>query len=78
MRVGDLALFLVMSVIWGATWIAVKSGVSVAPPIFFAGLRYGLVAIVLLIVLRGWTAPFRVRFAGRTVISALLVNARRD
>ena len=40
-----------------------------------AGLRYRLAAVVLLILVRDGTAPFRGRFAGRAVIAALLVNA---
>ena len=34
--------FLVMSLIWGLTWIAAKAGVNAAP-IFFVAVRYVLV-----------------------------------
>jgi drug/metabolite transporter (DMT)-like permease len=46
MTAGSFGLFLLMSLIWGATWIAIKAGVTAVPPILFAGVRYGLVAAV--------------------------------
>jgi len=39
----DHLLFLVMSLIWGATWIATKAGVAAVPPFFFGAARYILV-----------------------------------
>lgn len=44
---GGFAQFLLMSAIWGGTWVAVKAGVTAVPPIFYAGLRYLLVATLL-------------------------------
>jgi drug/metabolite transporter (DMT)-like permease len=35
--VGLLAL---MCLIWGATWLAMKLGVTSVPPVFFAGTRF--------------------------------------
>jgi drug/metabolite transporter (DMT)-like permease len=49
----DLALFGVMSLIWGATWAAIKIGVTAVPPIFFAGMRYALTSILLALFVRG-------------------------
>jgi drug/metabolite transporter (DMT)-like permease len=43
-------LFAATCGIWGTTWIATKAGVTVVPPLFFAGTRF-LAAAVLLI---GW------------------------
>jgi drug/metabolite transporter (DMT)-like permease len=34
-------LFLVMCVVWGLTWIAIKLGVVSIPPLLFAGTRFG-------------------------------------
>jgi hypothetical protein len=34
MMSANLGLFAVMSLIWGATWAAVKVGVTAVPPIF--------------------------------------------
>ena len=36
----SLWIFLVVSVIWGLTWIAIKVGVEATPPLFFAGARF--------------------------------------
>jgi drug/metabolite transporter (DMT)-like permease len=69
----SLALFAVMSLIWGATWAAVKIGVTAVPPIFFAGMRYVLVSMLLVIFVRGIAEPFR-HSLGRTVASGALVN----
>jgi drug/metabolite transporter (DMT)-like permease len=69
----SLALFAVMSLIWGATWAAVKVGVTAVPPIFFAGMRYVLVSMLLVIFVRGFAKPFHHRL-GRTFASGALVN----
>lgn len=42
------AMFLVMSAIWGATWIAIKIGVSEVPPMQFAGSRFVVAGLLLL------------------------------
>jgi drug/metabolite transporter (DMT)-like permease len=47
----DLALFILMSLIWGGTWAAVKAGVTAVPPIFFAGTRFVLISVVLVLML---------------------------
>lgn len=36
----DAALFALMCLIWGATWVAAKEGISVVPPVLFAGYRF--------------------------------------
>jgi drug/metabolite transporter (DMT)-like permease len=71
---GNLGLFLVMSLIWGATWVAIKAGVTAIPPIFFASLRFGLVAAVLVIAVRDAMAPFGRDVVVRTVLTGLLIN----
>jgi drug/metabolite transporter (DMT)-like permease len=63
-----------MSLIWGGTWVAVKAGVNAVPPIFFASLRYGFVAAVLVIAVRDCMAPFAREVAVRTVLTGLLIN----
>ncbi len=45
-------LFLLMCLIWGMTWIAVKAGIAVVPPSLFAGSRFFVAGGVLLIALR--------------------------
>lgn len=39
-RSRDLVLFAVMCAIWGLTWIAIRAGVEVLPPFFFAACRF--------------------------------------
>jgi drug/metabolite transporter (DMT)-like permease len=63
-----------VSLIWGATWAAVKVGVVSVPPIFFAGLRYALVTAALILVVPDIRQPFGREFAGRTLLSGALVN----
>jgi drug/metabolite transporter (DMT)-like permease len=41
-------LFAVMSLIWGLTWIAIKTGVTAVPPLFFAGTRFVAAGLLLL------------------------------
>jgi drug/metabolite transporter (DMT)-like permease len=67
-------LFLLMSLIWGLTWLAVKVGIDAAPPIFFAAIRYALVSGVLLATVRGTWALFARPTIGRVLISGALVN----
>lgn len=40
MRLSPVAIFLIVSVIWGLTWIAIKIGVEATPPLFFAAIRF--------------------------------------
>lgn len=48
----DLALLIGMNLIWGLNLIASKVGVGEFPPLFFTGLRFALLAAVLLPVLK--------------------------
>ena len=68
-------LFLVMSLIWGATWIATKAGIAAVPPFFFGAARYVLVSAVLLFVVRDLRAVFGGGRAARIIITGTLVVA---
>jgi len=68
----DHLLFLVMSLIWGATWIATKAGIAAVPPFFFGAARYVLVSAVLVLVVRDLRAVFAGR-ALRVIVSGMLV-----
>ena len=70
----DHLLFLVMSLIWGATWIATKAGLAAVPPFFFGAARYILVSAVMLFVVRDLPSVFRGR-ALRLIVSGTLVVA---
>ena len=70
-----LALFLVMSLIWGATWIAIKTGVEAMPPLMFAATRFLAAGLVLLSLARSGNVPtFLSGRLGRVLLVALLVN----
>jgi drug/metabolite transporter (DMT)-like permease len=45
-------LFIALCVIWGSTWIALKAGLAVVPPLFFAGTRFLAAGAMLLAALR--------------------------
>ncbi len=42
-----IVVFIVLSLIWGSTWLFVKIGLAVLPPFTFAGLRFGSAAVLL-------------------------------
>ncbi|HEX2116985.1 MAG TPA: EamA family transporter [Alphaproteobacteria bacterium] len=48
MRPSDLTLVLIVMVIWGLNFVVAKWGLEQFPPIFMMGLRFGLVALLLL------------------------------
>ena len=66
-------LFLLMSLIWGVTWIATKAGLSAVPPLFFGAVRYLLVALVLLLAVGNLRATFGGGRALRIIVTATLV-----
>jgi drug/metabolite transporter (DMT)-like permease len=70
----SFGLFIVMSLIWGATWVAVKVGVTAVPPIFFAAMRYALAGAVLAIFVRDFGRPFGRGLGGRVVLTGVLIN----
>lgn len=46
------ALFALVCLIWGATWVAVKVGTEAVPPVFFAGTRFTVAGVTLLTALQ--------------------------
>ena len=69
----DHLLFLLMSLIWGVTWIATKAGINVMPPLFFGAVRYVLVCAVMLVVVRGLRDVFAHGRAPRLIVTGVLV-----
>jgi drug/metabolite transporter (DMT)-like permease len=67
-------LFLVMSLVWGTTWLATKVALAAVPPVFFGAARFILVSVVLLVAVRGATAVLAGRLALRVVVSGVLIN----
>ena len=68
----DHLLFLIMSLIWGATWIATKAGIAAVPPFFFGAARYILVSAALVFMVRDLGTVFRGR-ALRLIVTGMLV-----
>ena len=68
-------LFALMCLIWGLTWIAIKTGVTVLPPFLFASLRFLAAGSLLMFLARrhGGSSPPS-SYWPRIVIAALLVN----
>lgn len=68
-------LFALMCLVWGLTWIAIKTGVGAVPPFFFAGLR--LVTAGSLLLGFAWSRGSPPSLGGsplRTFSSGVLVN----
>jgi drug/metabolite transporter (DMT)-like permease len=75
-------LFLVMCVVWGLTWIAIKSGLEAIPPLLFAGTRFTAAGMILLAwragTAQGEAAPLHVRredWRGMLIVSILVIVA---
>ena len=65
-------LFLLMSLIWGITWIATKAGIAAVPPLFFGAMRYVLVSAVLLVAVGKLRTTFGQGRALRIVVTGML------
>jgi drug/metabolite transporter (DMT)-like permease len=46
-----IIIWLVLAIIWGSTWLFIKLGLEDLPPFTFAGIRFVIAAIILLIVI---------------------------
>lgn len=44
----DGGLFLLLSMLWGTAFVAIRAGLEYIPPVLFAGFRYDLAAILML------------------------------
>ena len=65
-------LFVVLCLVWGTTWLALKVGVTAVPPAFFSGTRW-TVAGVALLAWRRWQGQ-RLRLPHRALGRAALVG----
>lgn len=54
----DYAIFALLSLIWGSTWLAIKIGLEGAPPFLGASLRFVIAAAVLVILSIALRAPW--------------------
>jgi drug/metabolite transporter (DMT)-like permease len=67
-------LFAVMSLAWGITWLATKVALNAVPPLFFGAVRFALVAVLLLVFVRGFTRLLTGPLAGRVIWTSVLIN----
>jgi drug/metabolite transporter (DMT)-like permease len=67
--------FVLMSLIWSATWLAMKLGVGTVPPIFFGGTRFVVAGLLLLMLalFRGETRRFDRHEIWRLLLVQLLI-----
>lgn len=73
----DTALFALLCVIWGMTWVATKEGISVVPPVLFAAYRFVAAGLCLygFLILRRAPLAFHRRDWGRLLVVTLLMVA---
>ena len=67
------ALVLAVMVGWAANFIVVKEAVAVIPPVAFAFVRFGLAAVLLLIIARLTEGSLRI--PGRDLVAILLLGS---
>ncbi|MEJ0016703.1 MAG: DMT family transporter [Acetobacteraceae bacterium] len=69
------ALFGVLCLVWGTTWLAMKVGIAEVPPGVFAGTRWTTAGLMLLLwrLARGQRLQIPMRLTGRLVIVAVLM-----
>lgn len=48
MRYRNLLLFLVLAVLWGSAFMAIKAGLAYFPPVLYAALRYDIAGVLML------------------------------
>ena len=51
-------VWLLLCLIWGSTWLFIKLGLEDLPPLTFAGIRFVIAAIILLLLIAVRRAPF--------------------
>ena len=70
-------LFVILCLVWGTTWLALKAGVTTVPPAFFSGTRWTAAGLLLLLWRwwRGQRITVGLRMAGRLSLVAVLMIA---
>ena len=57
----DAGLFVLLSVLWGTSFMAIKLGLDFIPPVLFAAIRYDITAVLLMGYVAATTADWRPR-----------------
>jgi len=70
-----LVAYLVVCVLWGSTYLAIKIGVTDLPPFLFTGLRFLVAGVILLVLARimGDSLPRRSDWKTLTIVGLLLL-----
>ena len=71
-RVNLLLGYLLICLIWGTTWLAIKISMNTLPPFFSAGVRFSIASLLILVVLK--YRRYKYRFDLRETIFLLLVG----
>lgn len=68
-------LFVILCLVWGTTWLALKAGINAVPPAFFSGVRWTFAGVVLLAWRRAHRQPVLVspRLVGRVVMMSVVM-----
>ncbi len=74
-RLGVMAAFASVYIIWGSTYLAIRYALETMPPLLMAGVRHLLAGVILYAVLRfsGTPRPQRIHWRSAAVIGALLL-----
>ena len=66
---------LLLGIIWGSTWLAIKFGLDEAPPFFAAALRFILAFLILFIwqKIKGYKFPRSLKYWKNTILIAVLM-----
>jgi drug/metabolite transporter (DMT)-like permease len=68
-------LFSFLCFVWGTTWLAMKVGIATVPPGIFAGSRWTIAGLILLVIRKAKGEPILItpRLTGRLVVVAILM-----
>lgn len=80
-RYRDALLFVLLAVLFGGSFVAIKTGLAALPPLYFAALRFDVAAVALLTFVAAtrdretWLPRTRGDLLGITIAAALLIAA---
>lgn len=65
----------ILGIIWGSTWLAIKFGLVDAPPFFSAAIRFILTFAILFVwqKIKGYKFPRSIKYWGNSILLALLM-----
>ena len=77
MRYRNLLLFLVLSVVWGSAFVAIKAGLADIPPVLFAAIRYDIAGVLMFgyvaVAVEQWRPRSRADWAAVAVGTVFLI-----